>query len=35
MKNIAVYLLILVHYTVNAQVNFIGEIEKLNPNIDN
>ena len=31
MKNIAVYLLILVHYTVNAQVKFIGEIEKLNP----
>ncbi len=33
-KNIIFYIIILIHYTVNAQVNFIGKIEKINPALD-
>ena len=35
MKNsITFYIIILIHYTVNAQVNFIGKIQKINPALD-
>ena len=35
MKNsITFYIIILIHYTVNAQVNFIGKIQKINPAMD-
>ena len=33
-KNIIFYIIILIYYTVNAQVNFIGKIEKINPAVD-
>ena len=33
-ENILVCLLILISYSVNAQTNFIGEIEKLSPDLD-
>ena len=33
-KNITVYLLVLINNVVNAQPNFIGEIEKINPGLE-
>ena len=33
-KNIKVYLLVLIYNVVNAQPNFIGEIEKINPGLE-
>mgnify|MGYP003332735845 CR=1 FL=1 len=33
-KNISVCFLILISHLVKAQINFIGEIEKLNPDLD-
>ena len=33
-NSITFYIIILIHYTVNAQVNFIGKIQKINPALD-